>query len=218
MAMSPGIGLQLLTPPTWQPVLVGDMANHSRIQNNNDAENGVLQAFINAAQDYVETATRQKCATQQWLMTMDEFPGRQVDDYRPPTWRYGIIRLPWAPVVSVDQIAYVPPNYSGNQPFPLTVLENTQYQVKLSTNPGMIAPDLFMVWPQTNPLAFEAVQIMFTCGYANAALVPPGMILAIKLLAAHFYEYREASSELAIRKIPLGLQALIQASSIGEYD
>lgn len=220
MSMSPGIGLKLLQAPTWEPVEPGDMTGHSRIANA-DLDNGVVEGFILAARDYVETQTRRKIASQQWLLTMDQFPGRQVDDYRPPTWRYGIIRLPFSPLISVDSVKYVDPGYSGGQPFPLTTVDASMYQVKATTEPGQLAPNLFNVWPATNPLAFEAVQVTFTVGYADAATVKaqmPGLILAIKLLTAHFYEHREASTEESIKVIPLGLAALIAANSIQEYD
>jgi uncharacterized phiE125 gp8 family phage protein len=217
MGMSPGMGLKLVTAPTWEPVLVSDLANHSRIQGNNDTTNGVVQAMILTAREYVETATRRKIAQQQWLLTVDEFPGRQVDDYRPPTWRYGIFRMPFPPLISVDQIQYVDPTQQ-TQPFTLTTLDPSKYMVDTNTEPGRVAPAPYNVWPATNPLAFQAVQVTFTCGYANVGLVPPGIIHAIKLLAAHFYEHREATREQAISAIPLGLAALISSQSCHEYD
>lgn len=217
MAMSPGMGLTLVTAPTWEPVQVSDVVNHARIQGNNDATNGVVQAFIYAARDYIETATRRKIAQQQWLLSVDEFPGRQVDDYRPPTWRYGIFRLPFPPLISVDLVQYVDPTQQ-TQPFTLTTMDPSKYMVDTSHEPGRLAPAPYNVWPTTNPLAFQAVQIKFTCGYTSVANVPPGITQAIKMLAAHFYEHREATREQAISAIPLGLAALISANSCHEYD
>ena len=217
MAMSPGMGLTLLQGPTWEPVVPGDMVAHSRIANS-DIDNGVVQGFILTARDYFETATKRKIAQQQWLLTVDEFPGRQVDDYRPPTWRYGIFRMPFPPLISVDQVAYIDPAVTGGQPFPLTILDPSLWMFDAYTEPGRLAPAPFNVWPATNPLAFQAVQVKFTCGYASANLVPPGMKTAIKLLAAHFYEHREETTEAAISRIPLGLRALISANSPHEYE
>lgn len=216
MAMSPGIGLKLLTPPSWTPVQVSDMEAHSRILAN-DPNASTIQAFINTAQDYVETACHRKIAQQQWLLTVDEFPGRQVDDYRPPTWRYGIFRMPFPPLISVDQVQYIDPGVSGGQPFPLTTLDPSMYMVDTNTEPGRLAPAPFQVWPATNPLAFQAVQVTFSCGYTTLANVPPGLIQAIKLLTAHLYEHREETTEAVLSRIPLGLRALISANETHEY-
>lgn len=216
MALSPGYGLKLLVAPTWQPVAVADMEAHSRILAT-DVNAGTIQAFIDTAQDYIETATRRKIAQQQWLYTVDEFPGRQVDDYRPPTWRYGIFRLPFPPLISVDQVAYIDPTVSGAQPFPITVLDPSMWMYDANTEPGRLAPSPFNVWPSTNPLAFQAVQITFTCGYAALVNVPPGLVQAIKLLAAHLYEHREESTQDVLARIPLGLKALISANKAHEY-
>lgn len=217
MAMSPGMGLRLLVPPIWEPVLVSDMTNHSRITGNLDATNGVLEAFVYAAREYVETATRRKIARQQWRLTVDQFPGRQVDDYRPPTWRYGIFRMPFPPLQSVDLIQYVDPTQQ-TQPFTLTTLDPSKWMVDNTTEPGRLAPAPYNVWPATNPLAFQAVQITFTCGYNTVEDVPYGIVQAIKMLAAHFYEHREATREQQISSIPLGLAALISSQSCHEYD
>lgn len=217
MAMSPGIGLQLKTSPIWEPVLVADMVNHSRIQGNQDATNGVLQSFIYTAREYLETATRRKIARQQWLLSMDEFPGRQVDDYRPPTWRYGIFRMPFPPLQSIDLIQYVDPTQQ-TQPFTLTTLDPSKYMVDTSHEPGRLAPAPYFVWPSTNPLAFQAIQVTFTCGYNTVEDVPYRIIQAIKMLTAHFYEHREATRETAISCIPLGLAALISSCSPHEYN
>lgn len=217
MAMSPGFGLKLLTPPTWTAVQVADLESHSRILAT-DANVGTIQGFLDTAQDYVETASKRKIAQQQWLMTMDEFPGRQVDDYRPPTWRYGIFRLPFPPLISVDRVQYIDPTVSGAQPFPLTTLDPSQYMWDANTEPGRLAPAPFVVWPVTNPLAFQAVQITFTVGYTSLANVPPGLIEAIKLLAAHLYEHREESTLDVLQRIPIGIRAMISANSAHEYD
>jgi len=219
MAMSPGYGLKMLQAPTWEPVVPGDMVHHSRIAQN-DLDNGVIADCITDAREYVETATRRAIPQQQWLLTVDEFPGRQVDDARPPTWRYGIFRLPFAPLISVDQVAYIDPGvgFGVAQPYPLTVMTPDEYQVDTYTEPGRLCPSAGKVWPATNPLCVQAVQISFTAGWTAANLVPGRIKRAIKLLAAHLYEHREATLEVALQKIPLGLAAFISSIAIHEYD
>lgn len=55
----------------------------------------------------------------------------------------------------------------------------------------------------------DAVRVTFTAGYgAAAADVPKPIHVAIKLLAAHWYEHREAAGE-AMQSIPFGVDMLI---------
>ncbi len=216
MAGSAGIGLRLVTAPTWEPVVPNDFVNHSRIANS-DIDNGVVQGFIIAARDYIETATKRKIAQQQWMLCLDFWPGIFLDDWRPTAWRYGIVRMPFPPLISVDLIQYVSPDITQGQPFPYTTLAQDQYMVKTSTEPGLLAPNLYTIWPITHPMAFEAVQITFTCGYPSVSGVPPGLIQAIKLLTAHFYENREETTEKALKRIPLGIKSLISANEAHEY-
>jgi uncharacterized phiE125 gp8 family phage protein len=215
MAMSPGYGDRLITPPTWEPVSTQEVINHLRIAGP-DTDNGVVSDIITTAREYVETVSRRAIPQQQWQLTMDAFPGRQVDDYRPPTWRYGIIRLPRAPLISIDLVEYVDPGQS-TQPFVYTTLASSQYQVDTNTEPGRLAPAPFVVWPATNPLAVQAVRITFTAGYTVASLVPARLRLAVKLLCGHLYEHREATAEQRVERIPLGLASFISSASTWEY-
>lgn len=215
MATSPGFGLKLLVAPVWQPILAADMQGVARVYGNDDITNGVMQAFVDAAQAYVENQTRLKFGSQQWLLTCDEFPGRQVDDYRPPTWRYGIFRLPFSPLISVDMVQYVDPGVTGGQPFPLTTLDASKYQYDANTQPGRLAPSPYNVWPVTNPLAMQAVQITFTCGVVTAT---EDMKQAIRMVAAHFYDNRSATRKEQIRTIPLGVRAMVHNCAVEEYD
>jgi uncharacterized phiE125 gp8 family phage protein len=215
MAMSPGYGDKLITPPTWEPVSIAEVVNLLRIAGP-DIDNGVVADCITDAREYVETVARRAIPQQQWELTFDQFPGRQVDDYRPPTWRYGIVRFPRPPLISVDKVEYVDPGQS-TQPFVYTTLATDQYQTDTRTEPGRLAPAPFVVWPATNPLAMAGVRITFTAGYTQSSLVPGRLKRAIKMLAGHLYEHREATTEVAISRIPAGLAAFISSAATWEY-
>lgn len=55
----------------------------------------------------------------------------------------------------------------------------------------------------------DAVRVTMTVGYGAAAAVPPPIVTAIKMLAAHWYEHREAASAEALNEIPMGVKALL---------
>ena len=66
-------------------------------------------------------------------------------------------------------------------------------------------------WPSLDPTRAEPVTISFTAGFgATAADVPPSLVQAVKLLAAHWFANREAvSAGAGMADVPLGVRALI---------
>ena len=64
------------------------------------------------------------------------------------------------------------------------------------------------IWPRP-ATAIDGVHIDFTAGWSDAASVPDDLKQAIKLLAAGFYENREAAAEERIYNIPGTIDTLI---------
>ena len=56
----------------------------------------------------------------------------------------------------------------------------------------------------------NGIQIDYVAGYATAALVPTPIRLAIKQLAAHFYENREAVTEITLSNAPQSFVAAVR--------
>lgn len=57
----------------------------------------------------------------------------------------------------------------------------------------------------------DAVTVTMVCGYGAAASdVPADIIHAAKLLAAHFYEHREAVGPVSFNETPLGARYLLE--------
>ena len=63
----------------------------------------------------------------------------------------------------------------------------------------------------------QAVRITFTAGWSSAGLVPARLKRAVKLLAGHLYEHREATLEARLERIPAGLRSFITAAAPWEY-
>ena len=208
-------GDRLLTAPTWEPLSLAEAKTQARIRQDKD-DALILGIWLPAAREYVETLTKRTLPQQQWEYSLDAFPGRQVDDWRPPGWRYGIIRVPRAPLISVESVTYISTDQQ-QPPFTYTTLATTEYMVDTNSEPGRIAPAPNRVWPATNPLAFKGVVFSVTSGYATAALVPARLKQCVAFMFAHLYENREVGVEKAISLLPIGLKNFISASSIGEY-
>jgi uncharacterized phiE125 gp8 family phage protein len=203
------------SPPAWEPVTLAEMKSHLRIIGQ-DGDNDYINYCITAAREYVEAVTKRAIPQQTIVATWDAFPGRQIDDYRPPGWRYGIIRLPRPPLQSVVAVEYYAAN-QGNMPLVYTTLSATEYQVDATSEPGRLAPAPNKVWPPTTPLALAAVRVTFICGWPSASEVPSRIKQAIKLIAGHIYDHREDSVEVALTRIPTGMRAFAAAAAPWSY-
>lgn len=210
--MTPGYGDRLVTAPAWEPITLAQAKAHCRVRASHTADDAMFDGvWIPAAREWVETVTRRAIPQQTWELTYDQFPGRQVDDYRPPTWRYGIIRFPRPPLISVDAVSYIGPADTT------VYTATTEFQTDTNTEPGRCAPAAYKVWPTTNPLVMKAVKIQYTCGYASAALVPARLKQAVLLMVGHLYENREATAEVAMSRVPFSLRSFAMAAAPWEY-
>ena len=203
-------GLQLVTGPVEEPVTTAELKAHLRIDHTE--EDDVIAGFNEAAREYVESRTSRQLVTATWRVLIDRFPGRTLDDvYVPLTWRYGIIRIPRAPLQSVTSVKYV--DTDGVE----QTVPTTDYQVDSTREPGKIMPARFKVWPVTDPLTLSAVRVVFVAGFGAAAAVPRRFKQAIKMLAAHWYENRENTiTGTIIAEVPKGVDALINNLGYGE--
>lgn len=206
-----GFGLKQLVAPTSEPVTVADAMAHLRLRNR-DTESDYLASLISVAREYIESTAGIQILPATWYLTYDQFPGLKVDDRRPIGWRYGIIRVPRPPLLSVVSVKYI------DTALVLQTLATTEYQASFTSTVGRILPAPFKVWPQTSPLSAEAVQVTYTAGYADVASVPNAIKHAIKFLVGHLYENREGTiAETILREIPLGLQQMIASFTPSEY-
>lgn len=198
-------GLQQTVAPASEPVSLADLKLHCRVDINDD--DTVITALGIAAREYVETVANRQIMPATYVMGIDLFPYGSPD-IRYIWNRFGVIKLPKSPCISVTSIIYT--DSGGN----VTTLDPSLYQVDVLREPARIAPVYTQVWPIVQYTTFNTVRVTFVSGYANP---PASYGLAIKLLTAHLYENREASSETALTPIPLGLKAFIATLSPGEY-
>lgn len=187
------MALVLLTPPAAQPVSVADLKAHLRIDH--DEEDERLSAFIAAATsrfDGRDGILGRALLTQQWRLTLPAFA---------PS-----ITVPLPPCQTVDSITYV--DTAGAT---LTVDASTYVVSGLGGDlPAVIEPAYGAEWPATRTMR-EAVTVTFTAGYGDdAADTPEPIRAAIRLLAAHLYEHREAVALGAtVAELPQGVADLI---------
>lgn len=179
--------LAVLTPPAAEPVAVVDLRAYLRLSGTE--EDGLLADLISAARTHVEQATRRALITQNLRLYLDRWPvGR-------------IARLPLAPVASVETVTI----YDGNG-VP-SLLDPSDWQLDKASTPARMKVALGATG---GGRALNGIEIDFTAGYGAAPEdVPAPFRQAVRMLAAHWFENREAGTETAMASLPHGLDRLL---------
>jgi len=184
---------QIITEPSIEPVTTAEQKSHMRVDISTD--DTLIENLVKSARIIIEKLTGLKLISQVWKLVLDEFPS---EDY---------IELPYWPVISVDEIKTIDVDETE------AVFSSDNYVTDLISIPATITLKDDQEW--TDPAAgyqvVNGVEIKFTCGYGtSAADVPEPLKLAIKMLAAHFYENREATAIVKLNELPMGISSLIE--------
>ncbi|SDT98968.1 head-tail connector protein [Stappia sp. ES.058] len=176
------------TPPAQEPVTLEEARAHLRVSGTE--EDPLISGLIAAARQHLERATRRALITQGWRLYLDAWPpGR-------------IIRLPVAPVFSVDGITV----YDG-EGLPV-VLTAADFRLDGHAEP----PRLRVAAAAPAAMSgFNGIEVEFTAGYgADGDAVPPALRQAILVLVAHWFDNRAAGFDLATAAVPVGWSALLE--------
>ncbi len=212
--------IALLQAPAQEPVSVLDAKAHMRVEIADD--DALIAGLLAAAREHVEDVTGRKLITQKWQLVMDRFTEEEMAyvffnrlfvpsvfdiaaNHLTPD-RTRVIHIPYAPVASIDSFTVVDAN--GNS----QVFDPSNFVEDLVGEPARIVLKEASDWPYpaADLQTANAVQIDFTVGYgADGTFVPARLLLAIKMLTAHWYENREDSSPLHVQEIPMGVKSLI---------
>jgi uncharacterized phiE125 gp8 family phage protein len=213
--------LVITSHPISEPVDLTTAKNFLRVTTDND--DALITALITAARTQVETFTGRSIATKSYRQSLDSFPyftdSVMSQQAYPPSyyslprfsttlWNYSqMIKLYAPPCITVTALKYV--NTSGV----LTTIDPTGYIVDTDSEPARIFPGpAGATWP---PCLYvpNAVQINFIAGYDTdpSALntMPEGLVLAILMLVANYYENREAAQAGAFGKLPFHIEQLL---------
>jgi uncharacterized phiE125 gp8 family phage protein len=189
------VPLVLKTAATAEPVTLDEAKRALRITSNEQDQE--LSAFLSSARSVVEARSNRQLMSASWYLKLDYFP------------RWEIV-IPLAPVSSVTEITYV--DLAGDT----QTLASTEYLVDALSEPARITPAYDKFWPNVRS-QMNAVSIEFVAGYATANLVPPEAKQAIIMLAGHWFENREATTDMRLWEVPLAVDALIDTLSWGSY-
>ncbi len=221
--------LSLLTPPAKEPVSLADMKTHLRVDITDD--DALIASMITAARVYLERLTGKRFVTQQWRYLLDHFPGHSfpfedellhIGDYWPMVYFQTLpgpvvilwtqddrrtLKLPIAPVQSIDRFTYTD---TQNNTYPVPA---DSYVADCVGIPARLKLKRGFEWPACELLELNAVSITFTVGYPldsnGNPTTPADLVAAVRLLTAHLYENREASTMDNLKHLPLGVGHLV---------
>lgn len=203
----------LITPPAQEPVTAAELRSYLRDVADADA---VLTELIKAAREHVEDCTGLAMISQDRQLTLDGWPGGDGDGLG---WWDGVrdgaligtaprfLELPRAPLISVTSVttydtASAPTEWGAGN-----------YFVDTGSRPGRLALNAGAVWPIPTRTA-AGIVIEYKAGHADAAAVPAQLKIAIKQIAAHWYENRELVSYDGPEKLPMQAARIIRKARI----
>ena len=184
--------IQVVTPPTTEPLTLSEVKSHLRIDGNYD--DALLNSCITSARMFFESQCEISIASQELLLALDSF-----DD---------IVYLPRGPVQSVEDISY-----SDTQNNTQTLADWIE---DLVSNPARITPAFSQSWPATAEVV-NAVQVSYTAGYSTAELVPKLLKSGMLFYVAHLYENRSAVTDGDLKEVPMAVESIIHQYTTGIY-
>lgn len=174
--------LELVTAPTNEPVSVGQLKDHSRIDWS--VEDALIDGYVAAARLQIEDELKRALITQTWDLYLDG-------------WSSFPLVFPLGNLQSVTSIKYYDEDDSE------ATYSSSNYQVSTG-DPGRVTLKTSSTLPSTTLRPMDGVIIRFVCGYGDAASdVPAPIRAAIQLRAATLYENRE-SLTVGVVMTPLG--------------
>lgn len=183
----------LTTEPTSEPIQTSDIKSQANITTSDD-DSYIASSLIPAARKYCEDYIGRALYDQSWTLYLDH-------------WQTEIM-LGRHPVLDVTSIKYIDTN--NNQ----QTLASSKYRV--DTKWGRITEAYNETWPSVNDVT-NAIEIEYRAGYVdtaaspNTGLVPGPILLAIKMLCAHWYgPGREPTTgERDLHDVPFTVTALL---------
>lgn len=174
--------MRRIARPEVLPVSLAEAKAHCRVFHSDD--DGFITGLIMAAVAHLDGTDGwlgRALVTQSWEMVLDAFPR----DYR--------IRLPLAPVQSVDAVLYRAPDGSE-----LTMADSRWYLANGGEGISWLSLEPQAGWPSTQTRD-GAVRVQFTAGYPATTDSPPDLAgnvpepikAAILLMVGDMYENRE---------------------------
>jgi uncharacterized phiE125 gp8 family phage protein len=188
------MSLQILTPPSAEPVTVDEVKAVLRMSVTNTADDAMIAGNIVAAREQAEKVTRRSLASKSYLLSLDKFPS--------PGERF---ILPVPPLVSVESIKYLDSSLTQQ------TWDPAEYFLALNQTPGVIVPKPGQIYPCA-VLVPGAVEVRFTAGQYDRESVRQ----AIRQIAAFYYDHPElvTSTRENDTELPHNAMSVLRANRV----
>lgn len=179
--------IKTITPPAAEPVTVDELKAQMRVSTG--VEDDLFAAYITSAREMFEALTLRAVMTTTF---------RQHCPYLT-----GPIYLMRGEVQTIDSVKYY------------DVADQLQtasgYYTDTISTPSSV---FFLNYPNVSTYKSPVAYVDFTAGW-EADQVPAMVKTAIRLLAAHYYEYREAFGTDNLNELPMGFKAVCDQYKLG---
>lgn len=198
--------VNIIVPPTVEPVTLDEMKAQVRRPSSYTSEDGALSGYIAAARSVLERRMGWAFHEQTLRCTLD-------------CWPNGPISLPRAtPLLEVLSVKYT--DFTGI----VTTWDPANYIVDKELMPGRLAPKGNAYYPITILSTIAGIEINYRAGIPDAASpavrLPARIRQAILMLAGHFYQNRETVSIGTLMQgmeMPWSVEALIFDDCVKEF-
>jgi len=180
------------TPPAVEPIQASEVWNQLRLDE--DTDTPLIELYITAAREQCEEVTGRALITQQWRLTLDNWPNQgepwwdgvkqlPISELR-ASGRASWVILPRYRLQGVDEIRVF--DFDGNaETVPLG-----QFIEDKEQEPGRLVLRSTATWPVALQRA-NAVEIDYTAGYGDEPEdVPAALRVALLQMVSTMYEHR----------------------------
>lgn len=177
----------IVAGPAVEPVGLAEMKAYLRLDGND--EDDLVAALCTAARITVERHGRLALIEQTWRLVLREWPRRRC------------LRLPLGPILGIDAVRVS--EESGS------LVELGPEFFRLDESGGLA--HLVLEAPAPDPAGpSPRIEVDFSCGFGPAPTdVPESLVLAVRRLAALWFEHRGDEPNAATPGLPSGIAALI---------
>jgi uncharacterized phiE125 gp8 family phage protein len=187
----------VVTEPSEEPITVAEAKSHMRVDVT--TEDTLIAAYISAARQVVEQRTWRTLVT-------------TTLDYYLQGWPSGdTIVLPRPPLASVTSVTYTDSDGTA------ATLDSDDYHVDTVSTPGQVVLAYSASWPTGTLRTSNPIVVRYVAGYGGASSVPEWAKLAIRWLASHYYENREAvtlAPGVVAVNVPMGVDSVLWANAV----
>tara|TARA_R110000824_G_scaffold249118_1_gene438063 strand:- start:155 stop:730 length:576 start_codon:yes stop_codon:yes gene_type:complete len=190
------VTLRRVTPPATDPITLEEAKDQCEVDYPD--RDDYITRLIKTAVSFVdgEGILGRAMVSQTWAQWVGQSPG--------------VVRITMGPFIDLTGVSYYDTDGA------LQVANAADFEVRLDGDFVNVRPKNGKAWPAAQSRD-DAIKIEFTAGYGTAADVPDNIKHALLLMVGHWFKEREAASELSLKDIPMGVDALIGVERVGWY-